>query len=120
MRISDCGLEFALPGQRERCAARRCNEMVTDQNIIDLKQAYTLWQSLDIVVEYGPLRSYAEQDAMQRLWSEPIGPAVTLVQENSRRTGPGAHTTDAPSPWHAYFYLRAQQQYVYRAGRPLG
>jgi len=30
------------------------------------------------------------------------------------------HESQAPSPWHAYFYLRAQQQYVYRAGRPLG
>jgi len=94
--------------------------MVTDQNIIDLKQAYALWQSLDIVVEYGPLRSYVEQGKVQQLWNEIVGPAIRLVLANSRQTGPGAHTTEAPSPWHAYFYLRAQQQNVYRGGRPLG
>jgi hypothetical protein len=27
---------------------------------------------------------------------------------------------DAPSPWHAYFYLRAQHQAMYRGHRPLG
>jgi len=94
--------------------------MVTQQDIIDLKQAYTLWQSLDVVFEYGPLRSYAEQAAVQQLWNEIIAPAVKVVEENSRKTGPGAHVTEAPSPWHAYFYLRAQQQYVYRSGRPFG
>jgi hypothetical protein len=94
--------------------------MVTEQDIIDLREAYERWQSLDIVVEYGPLRAYAEHDTVQRLWRETIDPAVALVAQNSRKAADGVHVAEAPSPWHAFFYLRAQQQYVYRAGRPLG
>jgi len=51
---------------------------------------------------------------VQRLWRETIDPAVALVPENSRKIGEGAHVAEAPSPWDAFFYLRAQQQYVYR------
>jgi hypothetical protein len=94
--------------------------VVMEQSIIDLRDAYERWQSFDIVVEYGPLRAYAEHDAVQRLWRETIDPAVALVAENSHKTSDGSHVAEAPSPWHAFFYLRAQQQYVYRAGRPLG
>lgn len=94
--------------------------MVSDQDIADLKAAYELWQSLDIVMEYGPLRAYADHDTVQQLWSEIISPAVALVDESSHKTADGVYVAEAPSPWHAYFYLRAQQQYVYKAGRPLG
>jgi len=93
--------------------------MVTEQDIIDLREAYERWQSLDIVVEYGPLRAYAEHDTVQRLWRETIDPAVALVAQNSHKTADGVYVAEAPSPWHAFFYLRAEQQYVYRAGRPL-
>jgi hypothetical protein len=94
--------------------------MVTDQNITDFKEAYERWQSLEIVVEHGPLRAYADYDSVQRLWRQTIDPAVALVSATSRKTADGLHVLEAPSPWHAFFYLRAQQQYVYRAGRPLG
>ena len=94
--------------------------MVTEQDITDLVEAYERWQSLDIVSEYGPLRAYKEHDTVQRLWRETIDPAVALVVKNSRKTADGVYVAEAPSPWHAFFYLRAQQQWAYRAGRPLG
>jgi hypothetical protein len=94
--------------------------MSTEQQIIDLRKAYELWQSLEIVVEYGPLRGYADHDTVQRLWRKTIDPAVALVADSAHKTADGVHVAEAPSPWHAFFYLRAQQQYVYRAGRPLG
>lgn len=94
--------------------------MIIDKAIIDLKEAYERWQSLDIMIEYGPLRAYKEHDTVQRLWRETIDPAVALVANGARETADGVYITEAPSPWHAYFYLRAQQNYVYRSGRPLG
>jgi hypothetical protein len=80
--------------------------MVTDSDVLDLRDAYERWQSLDIAVEYGPLRAYAEHDTVQRLWHETIGPAVAVVAGNSRKTADGVFVAEAPSPWHAYFYLR--------------
>lgn len=93
--------------------------MVAEREIIGLKKAYALLQSLEIAREYGPLRGYTEYDRVQRLWRETIDSAVKVVQRSSCKDGEGSYVVDAPSPWHAYFYLRAQQQYVYRAGRLL-
>lgn len=92
--------------------------MITGQDIVHLKEAYARWQSYEITFEYGPLRVYAEHEAVQKLWHETINPAVALVHSSLRKTN-GALVAEAPSPWHAFFYLRAQQQYLYRAGRPL-
>ena len=96
--------------------------MVSDNEIRELRQAYELWQSLEIAFEYGPLRAYApaHHGQIQSLWRNIIDPAVKLVAQTDTKTADGVHEARAPSPWHAYFYLRAQQQYVYRAGRPLG
>jgi len=91
-----------------------------ERPIVDLKRAYERWQSLDIVTEYGPLRAYADHDAASQLRRETIDPAVALVAESAQKTSDGVYVAEAPSPWHAFFYLRAQQQYVYLAGRPLG
>src|SRR5215467_2222317 len=96
--------------------------MVNNKEIRDLKEAYEVWQSLEIIHEYGPLRAYApaHHAQIQSLWRNTIDPAVKLVAQTATKTADGMHESWAPSPWHAYFYLRAQQQYVYRAGRPLG
>ena len=94
--------------------------MIVDSEMIRLKEAYRKLQSLEIVLEYGPLRAYAEHNVAQLLWRDTINPAVALVAATSRKTADGTHVAEAPSPWHAYFYLRAEQQDVYRAGRPLG
>jgi hypothetical protein len=94
--------------------------MVSDAETRDLKDAYEFWQSSEVLFEYGPLRAYApiHHGRIQALWREIIDPAVKLVAQTEVRTAAGEYETRAPSPWHAYFYLRAQQQYLYRAGRP--
>ena len=94
--------------------------MVTDDHIIGLERAYALLQSLHVIHEYGPLRAYKEHETALHLWRETIDPAVALVHGNEHRTADGTYAAEAPSPWHAYFYLRAQHQYVYRSGSPLG
>lgn len=93
--------------------------MVTDADIVRLREVYERLQSLEVVFEYGPLRAYADSALVQDLWRTTIDPAVKLVQDCSRKVADGTYEADAPSPWHAYFYLRAQHQYVYRSGRPL-
>src|SRR4028119_654597 len=113
-------MPFAGGGSIPALGGCRRDETVMEQDIINLKAAYERWQSLDILFEYGPLRAYREHDMTQRLWRETIDPAVALVHKSTRKTGQGVHVAEAPSPWHAYFYLRAQQQYAYRAGRLLG
>lgn len=94
--------------------------MGTERDVTDLKEAYASLQSFELLVEYGPLRAYSEHHAVQRLWRETIDPAVALVYESVQKVGEGTYVAEAPSPWHAFFYLRAQQQFVYRAGHPLG
>jgi hypothetical protein len=96
--------------------------MVTDQDIVDLKKVYERWQSFETVTEYGPLRGYVEHVgiAVRQMWREIIDPAIALVADSAKKTGDGIHAAEAPSPWHAFFYLRAQQQYAYLAGHPLG
>ena len=94
------------------------NELDTEQEILEVKDAYTALQSLKIVTEYGPLRAYAEPDKVQQIYSEVINPALTPVHKSSREIN-GTYVVEAPSPWHAFFYLRAQQHYLYRGGRPL-
>jgi hypothetical protein len=91
----------------------------TSNDILALKHAYEVLQGLKLVHEYGPLRSFLENDAAQRAQTI-IAPAVSLVHSTSRRDKDGTYLVDAPSPWHAYFYLRAQQQFCFRGGRPLG
>jgi hypothetical protein len=54
------------------------------------------------------------------MWSTTIEPAVAYVHATHRKEAAGAYMADAPSPWHAYFYLRAQHQAMYRGHRPLG
>jgi hypothetical protein len=89
-------------------------------DIAGLRDAYVLARSLDTAFEYGPLYAYEQPEIAQALWQEIINPAVALVHQSSRKTPDGVYVANAPSPWHAYFYLRAQQNYLYRAGRPLG
>jgi hypothetical protein len=70
--------------------------------------------------KYGPLHFYAEgeRDTIQKLLRKTIGPAVKLVHENCRKSHQ-TYLADAPSPWHAFFYLRFLHEYVYRGGPPL-
>ena len=95
--------------------------MTTESVITELRDAYVVWQSLPIAFEYGPLRSYPITlgTKVQEFWREMVDPAISLVAATERHLTDGSHVADAPSPWHAYFYLRAQQQHVFRSGRPL-
>jgi hypothetical protein len=93
--------------------------MGANADIIALRNAYEQLQSQEVRFEYGPLRAYDNPESVQRLWRSTIDPAVALVHQNSKKEAEGRYVATAPSPWHAYFYFRAQQHHVYRAGRPL-
>ena len=90
------------------------------EQIRDLIAAYEAWQSLEITHEYGPLRFYAAGEQVQELHRQLIGPAVAQVNETTQKGADGMFRAIAPSAWHAYFYLRAQKQYLFRSGKPLG
>lgn len=90
-------------------------------DILALKDAYEQLQSWTPIVEFGPLRAYhpSHHAEAQRLWREVIDPAVRQTDDTQTLDAHGTYRARAASPWHAYFYLRAQQQHVFRAGRPL-
>lgn len=94
--------------------------MVSDEEIRGLKAAYEVWQSVEILFEYGPLRAYApaHQGTIQSLWRDTVDSAVSVVAQTEVRNANGTYATQAPSPWHAYFYLRAQHStYIEQADR---
>lgn len=93
-----------------------------DQEIIDLKKAYKVFNTALFAFEYGPLRGYLEPDTkiIQTLQRETIEPAVLALVRETKKIKPGVYTVDAPSPWHAYFFLRFRQQHLYRHGMAFG
>jgi hypothetical protein len=93
--------------------------MAGGPEIVGLKRAYERLQSLEIAYEYGPLRAYVDHKTALELWRTTIDRAVASVHETSHKTAAGTYIATAPSPWHAYFYLRAQQQFCFRSGRPI-
>jgi hypothetical protein len=93
--------------------------MTIPQDTADLRQAFDTLQAAPVAFEYGPLRAYRDGEIIQRLWREHIDPHISAMSATQRRTAQGVYEVDAPSVWHAYFYLRAHHQYVYRSGRPL-
>jgi hypothetical protein len=95
---------------------------VSDSEILRVRDAYAQWQSAKVDFEYGPLRGYPREQRgiMNALWREVIDPIGRLVDATRHKVGDALQVVDAPSPWHAYFYLRMQQQHLFRAGQPFG
>lgn len=94
--------------------------MIDDADIIRLRDTYEQLSREEILFKFGPIYGYTKQSSAQEFWNTTIGPAVAYVQQSQHEEAAGAYVVDAPSPWHAYFYLRAQHQAIYRGHRPLG
>ena len=93
---------------------------VSKQEIDKLKSAYEILNSLPIAAEYGPLRRFYVSPEIADLWSSVVLPAVQLVENTTHKVSEGIHVAEAPSPWHACFYLRYRQQQAFQAGLPPG
>jgi FRG domain len=87
---------------------------------IALQEAYTQIQTSHVEIEYGPIRAYRDGHTIQALWHQVINPVIASMLKSGSRQSDGRHVVSASSPWHAYFYLRAQHQFVYRGGKALG
>lgn len=94
--------------------------MELDDEILELKKSYELWQSIDIKLEYGPLRYYStiNHKTVHNLW----GKISHIIEKYSMPLNieDGIPKFRLPSPWHAYFVLKMAHTILYRANRECG
>jgi hypothetical protein len=94
--------------------------MGLNEEILELKEAYRIWQSLDVSYEYGLIRGYSTSNhaIIHRLWGR-----TDLICEKileTQKIEDGIFKIVAPSPWHAYFILRIIHHIIYRGLREFG
>jgi len=90
--------------------------MVSAAEVALVRSAYHAWQSLPVTYQFGPIRIHSDRVAAVRLWKAVIEPAVARVNATMQQGDNGVYTSHAPSPWHAYFHLYAQQLFGYIGG----
>jgi hypothetical protein len=83
----------------------------SDKEITELKKAYETLNSLDVISEFGSERRYSDTKLADELFEKTINPALLNVKFSDNSPSIFRNNRlDAPSAWHAYFYLLRVQQ----------